>query len=153
MIHYPLIMDNSPGDQTPAAQSHQALPLDFSAEDQPRGVDTSDKKGLQDIIRRLTSPELEQRKKSRREFQQRHYAEILYELAMMDAPGALLASVRSQAQLELQLPGTPLTVTIPIKQPPPPPPGMPGFTGQPSPPMIITLFEDRRFPSDPWSDR
>ena len=106
---------------------------------------------FKDAIRSLTSPALEQRKKSRREFQQRHYAEILYELAMMDAPGALLAAVRSRTQLELQLPSTPLTVTIPVNQPPPPPLGLPGFTGQPSPPMVVPLFEDRRFPADPWS--
>jgi hypothetical protein len=132
MIHFPPIMEDSSGVQ-------------------PGEVDTSDKRGLQDIIRRLTSPELEQRKNIRREYQQRHYAEILYELALMDAPGALLASARSQAQLELQLPSNTLTVVIPIKQPPPPPPGMPGSTGAPSAPWVIPLFEDRSFPADPWS--
>ena len=116
-------------------------------------ADSTNQKGFQEALRQLTSPELEMRKKNRREYQQRHYAQVLYELTLIDAPGALLASVRSQTQLELQLPSNSLTVTIPVKQPPPPPPGMPGFTGQPSPPMVITLFEDRRFPSDPWSDR
>jgi hypothetical protein len=117
----------------------------------PATIDTTDRKSFQEAIRRLTTPELEQRKKNRREFQQRHYAEVLYELTLIDAPGALLASVRSQTQLELQLPSNSLTVTIPVKQPPPPRPGMPGFTGQPSPPMVVPLFEDRRFPADPWS--
>lgn len=126
---------------------------DFQDGSTPRGIDTSDKKGLQEIIRRLTSPALEQRKKNRREYQQRHYAEILYEMAMMDVPGALLATARSQTQLELQLPSAPLTVTIPVKQPPPPAPSMPGFTGAPSPPWVIPLFEDRRFPADPWSTK
>jgi len=146
-------MEDSPGDQTPAAESHQTPPPDFSTGVQPGGVDTSDKKGLQDIIRRLTSPELEHRKKNRSEYQQRHYAAILYELAMMDAPGALLASARSQTQLEVQLPSNTLTVVIPIKQPPPPPPGMPAFTGGPSAPWVIPLFEDRSFPADPWSPK
>ena len=117
----------------------------------PATFDTTDHRSFQDAIRHLTTPELEQRKKNRREFQQRHYAEVLYELTLIDAPGALLASVRSQTQLELQLPSNSLTVTIPVKQPPPPRLGMPGFTGQPSAPMVVPLFEDRRFPADPWS--
>jgi hypothetical protein len=129
------------------------LTPDSSDNDLFNSLDTTDQKGFQEALRLFTSPELELRKKNRREFQQRHYAEILYELTLMDAPGALLAAVRSQTQLELQLPSTPLTVTIPIKQPPPPPPGMPGFTGGPSDPWVISLFEDRRFPADPWSNK
>jgi hypothetical protein len=112
--------------------------------------DTSDAVSFRRALLSLSTPALEQRNRNRREMQQRHYAEVLYELIQMDAVGSLLASVRSQAQLELQLPQTPLSVTIPIKQPPPPQPGLPGFTGTPSAPYVVTLFEDRQFPVDPW---
>jgi hypothetical protein len=114
-------------------------------------LDSADSRGFQHAIQRLSTPALEQRKHNRRTMQQRHYAEVLYELVQMDAPGALLASLRSQTQLELQLPNMPLTMTIPVRQPPPPRPGMPGFTGAPSPPLVVTLHEDRTFPADPWS--
>ncbi len=111
----------------------------------------ADGDGFREAVRRLSTPELEKRKQNRREYQQRHYAEVLYELAQMDAPGALLASLRSQAQLELQLPNNTLYVTIPIVQPPPSKTTLPGFSALPSAHMQIPLLEDRRFPADPWS--
>jgi hypothetical protein len=113
-------------------------------------IDTTDREGFLRALRSLTTPELEQRKHNRREMQQRHYAEILYEVVQMDPEGALLTSLRSQAQLELRLPNIPLTVAIPVKQPPPPRAGLPGFTGSPAAPYVVALFEDRRFPVDPW---
>jgi len=111
----------------------------------------ADHNGFREAVSRLSTPELEERKKTRKEYQQRHYAEVLYELALMDAPGVLLASIRSQAQLELQLPNNTLYVTIPITQPPPSTSRLPGFSAAPSPDMRIPLVEDRRFPADPWS--
>ena len=111
----------------------------------------ADPRSFQEAVKRLSTPELEKRKQKRREYQQRHYAEVLYELVLMDAPGALLASLRSQAQLELQLPNSALYVTIPIVQPPPSQTTLPGFYAPPSPHMQIPLLEDRRFPADPWS--
>lgn len=114
--------------------------------------DSAARTGFQDALRGLTSPELERRKAERRMFQQRHYAETLYELMLSDAPGALLAATRSRMQLKIRLPDRPLTVTIPITQPPPRP-GAPASSAVPSPPMVFTLHEDLEFPADPWSPR
>jgi hypothetical protein len=113
------------------------------------GLDSTARQGFWEAIRNLTSPELEQRKKTRRDCQRRHYAETLYEMVLSDAPGALLAAARSRLQLELELPDRPLTVTIPVKQPPSRP-GAPPSTAQTSPPFVFTLYENREFPVDPW---
>ena len=119
---------------------------------QDPGTDTAGQRGFRDALLHLTSPELELRKKNRRAYQQRHYAEILYELAMADAPGAILASLRSRMQLELQLPSNTLVMTVPVTRPRPSAKRLPGFTGDaPGPPMQFPLYEDRRFPDDPWS--
>jgi hypothetical protein len=124
---------------------------DFWVIDMPprEALDSAARKGFWEAIRNLTSPELEQRRKTRREYQRRHYAETLYEMVLSDAPGALLAAARSRMQLELQLPDRPLTMTIPVKQSPSRP-GTPPSTAQPSPPMVFTLHENREFPADPW---
>ncbi len=113
-------------------------------------LDSTARSGFQEALHNLTSPELEHRKKTRRLYQQRHYADILYELVALDAPGALLAAARSRMQLELQLPNRPLTMTVPIAQPSPRP-GTPPSTATPSEPWVITLYENRAFPTDPWS--
>lgn len=113
-------------------------------------LDPAARSGFQEALHNLTSPELEHRKKTRRLYQQRHYADVLYELVALDAPGALLAAARSRMQLELQLPNRPLTMTVPIAQPSPRP-GTPPSTATPSAPWVITLYENRDFPPDPWS--
>jgi hypothetical protein len=140
------------GGQTPDAGG-QTPNVPSTGQPERRAIptfDTSDARAFQQAIRSLTTPALEERKRNRREMQQRLYAEVLYGLVQMDAVGSLLASMRSQAQLEFQLPQTPLSITIPIKQPQAVPPKLPGFTGAPSPPYVVTLFEDKRFPVDPW---
>lgn len=114
---------------------------------------TAEQQGFREAVRRLRTPEFERRVIARRRMQQRHYAEVLYEMALGDAPGAMLTTLRSRAQLKLQLPDNTLYVSIPVEQPPAPRSGLPGSTGSPSPPMSIPLPEDRTFPVDPWSRR
>jgi hypothetical protein len=94
---------------------------------------------------------LEARKAVRRECQRQHYAEVLYEVTRMDAVGALLAAVRSQAQMEIELPHNTLYTTVPVLQAPKGATRLPGTTGKPSGPIQIPLYEDRRFPADPWA--
>ena len=102
---------------------------------------------------RLTTPELEKRVAARRAMQQKGYADILFHTLRNDGFWGIIASARSHLQLEYSLPREPLIIYVPIRQPEQRGPRLPGFTGAPSPPAAIPLFENRVFPEDPWAKR
>ena len=114
-------------------------------------LDSSAAREYAEAVRHLTTPQLEERKRVRRDYQRRHYAEVLYEEVQMDAAGALLAAVRSRAQLDIALPHNTLFISLPVNQPPPPGLRMPGTTAQPSGPFVLPLYKDFGFPADPWT--
>ena len=116
---------------------------DFGDPDSLRAV-------MRDQLSRLSSDELEARKARRRWFQQRGYANILYEVVRRDGLGALLAYLRMASRLELALPQDQLYLYVPVRQGERETPGLPGFTGTPSGPVAIPLAEPREFPADPW---
>ncbi|MCC6398697.1 MAG: hypothetical protein IT282_16905 [Bacteroidetes bacterium] len=100
-------------------------------------------------VRRLTSRELEARKLHRLTLQRRGYAAILHDVLRRDALGALFATIRTKAQLDIHLPQNTLYAYIPVRTP--------DHTSQfqvfsppASGPMKIPLFEDKSFPEDPW---
>lgn len=101
----------------------------------------------------LTSPEYQRRKEIRTRIQRQGYTETLYELQRDDPFSALLAATRMLLRLEFAIPRYPLTVTVPIQQPPSRDSGFLRLTIIPSPPMVIRLHEDRTLPKDPWAPR
>ena len=116
---------------------------DFGDPDSLRAV-------MREQLSRMSSEELEARKARRRWFQQRGYANILYEVVRRDGLGALLSYLRMVARLELALPQDQIYLYVPVRQPEPEMPGLPGFTGTPSGPIAVPLSEPREFPADPW---
>jgi hypothetical protein len=101
-------------------------------------------------LSRLSSDELEARKARRRWFQQRGYANVLYDAVRRDGFGALIAYLRMVARLELALPQDRLYLYVPVHHVERKTPGLPGFTGSPSGPVAVPLHEPREFPVDPW---
>lgn len=102
---------------------------------------------------KLTTPEHQARIATRRGMQQKGYADILFHTLRHDGLWGMIASARSHLQLEYSLPREPLVIYVPIRQPEQRGPRLPGFTGAPSPPMAIPLYENRAFPEDPWAKR
>jgi hypothetical protein len=99
----------------------------------------------------LTNPQLEERKATRRLFQQRAYAEILEKTLASDGLGALIAYLRAQLRLEFFLPRNTLFTYIRINAPARRD-NLPGkLFQQETGPYAIPLPEDRSFPADPWS--
>jgi hypothetical protein len=96
--------------------------------------------GFARALRGMTSPELEERKASRRALQQRGYATALQASLEGDGFSALLAALRAHLQIALHIPHTPLTVHYLIKRPP----------GWPDLYYEVVLADDWSFPEDPW---
>lgn len=101
-------------------------------------------------VKAMTHPELERRKARLRAIQQRGFATTTQWILEQDPVSALGTALRMALQIELHLPHRPVTVFIPVRQPPPPSLRLPGFTGGPSPPVPVELFMDWTFPRDPW---
>jgi hypothetical protein len=120
----------------------------FRAQDLP--ADTSGR-ALSRSFQSLTSPPMEQRKALRRTLQQQGYANTLYDLVRTDPLSALLSYARVHAQIEWSVPHTGLFLYVPVLQPPPRDHHLPGFTGAPSSPWGIPLYDDWTFPVDPWA--
>jgi hypothetical protein len=109
------------------------------------------KQEVSHAIARLTSPELEARKARRRALQQKGYADILFHLLQRDGLWGLFSYVRLSSQLEYSLPQNTLNTYLPlIYSPVRRDSSVWGFTGAPSGPMAVPLYEDRSFPEDPW---
>jgi hypothetical protein len=100
----------------------------------------------------LTSPEIASRKEIRREFQQRGYANVLYEFEEGDGLSALMSYAKMTAHIEFVLPHNTLYAIIPIVQPPRRESHLPAAIYSPpsSPPLMVPLREDWTFPEDPW---
>ena len=107
--------------------------------------------GVRRAIAGLTNPEFERRKVLRSKFHRQGYTEVLYELQRHDTFGALIAASRMVLRLEFVIPRYPLTVSIPIRQPPSADSGFQRLEFFPSPPMVVRLREDRSLPEDPWA--
>ena len=102
-------------------------------------------------ISRLTSPEFEHRKAQRLTLQRRGYAAVLHRTLARDAWGAVIALLKTRAQLDFHLPANTLVTTVYIDQPETALRG-PASLALPAPRKYIQfpLIEDRRFPVDPW---
>jgi hypothetical protein len=101
-------------------------------------------------LARLSSPELEHRKAARLELQRRGYAAILHHSLARDVWGAILAVLKMQAQLDFHLPVNTLVTTVYVQSPGVRKDPSALYEPPPSAPAQIPLFEDRRFPRDPW---
>ena len=99
---------------------------------------------------KLTSPQLEARKRILRDYQQRGYVEVLSHVLDNDGLSALLAYVRVKSRIAYSIPHNQLYVYVPVVQPQRRESNLPGFTGAPSPPMAIPLRDDWSYPPDPW---
>lgn len=98
----------------------------------------------------LTTPEFEQRKRTRRLLQQRGYVLMLRDVIQYDGVGALISYLTMRAQLDFHLPQNTLMLFVPVVQSPQSSRHLPPVTGAPSSPMGFPLVEDRTFPPDPW---
>ncbi len=102
-----------------------------------------------DALQRMTSRELESRKKERLTLQRRGYAAILHDVLRRDGLGALMAMAKTKAHLDIHLPQNTLILTVPVEAPRRVS-KFQIFSAPPSPPLQIPLHEDRTFPADPW---
>jgi hypothetical protein len=98
----------------------------------------------------LTTPEFEQRNRTRRLLQQQGYVMMLQDVIQHDGLGALISYLKMRAQLDFHLPQNTLMLFVPVVQPPQSSRHLPPVTGAPSSPMGFPLLEDRTFPPDPW---
>ena len=111
--------------------------------------DDSAAEAFRHAVRHMSSPELEERKANRLTLQRRGYAAVLHDVVRRDPIGALFATIRTKAQLDIHLPQNTLYAIVPVNAP-----GNTSkfqvFSPPASGPMMIPLFEDRSFPEDPW---
>jgi hypothetical protein len=114
------------------------------------GVTDSAAAAYSAAMARLSSPELEYRKTERLKLQRRGYAAILHRSLAKDGLGAILAVLKMQAQLDFHLPVNTLVTTIYVQSTGVRKDPSALYEPPPSAPVQIPLFEDRRFPRDPW---
>jgi len=120
------------------------------AEGEKVGYADSNVAAFHRAIAGLTTPEFEQRKRTRRLLQQHAYVLMLQDMVRRDGLSALISYLKMRAQLDFHLPQNTLMLFVPVVQPPQPGRHLPPVTGAPSSPMGFPLVEDRSFPPDPW---
>jgi hypothetical protein len=103
-----------------------------------------------DAVTGIRNVQLEERRATRRLYQQRAYADILRHTRESDGLGALLAYCRAELRLEFFLPRntiyTYVNISVPERED-----RLPGRLYQHrSGPIAIPLPENRTFPADPW---
>jgi hypothetical protein len=104
-----------------------------------------------DAVAGIRNLQLEERRATRRMYQQRSYAELMRHTLASDGLGALIAYSRAELRLEFFLPRNTIYTYVPVSVPDPHD-SLPGRLYQPrSGPIAIPLPEDRTFPADPWS--
>lgn len=86
-------------------------------------------------ISKLTSPVLEERKRTRLAMQRRGYSDVLMNVLSHDAAGAIFSYVRMRLHIEYSISHRPVYLKIPISG---------GKT------MDVLLPDDWSFPPDPW---
>jgi hypothetical protein len=98
----------------------------------------------------LSSPEMEHRKKMRRELQQNGYAGVLRDVLDGDGLSGLLSAVRMKAQIEYSLPHHTLFVYLKPVAAARRDSTLPGFFTMGGGPVEFALHDDWTFPVDPW---
>jgi hypothetical protein len=147
-------MARSAGFRIPLLAALLGLAAGFAPAQEPPpgfGVTDSAAGAFRTAVAGLTSPEFEQRKARRLELQRRGYASILHRSCARDVWGAILALLKTKAQLDYHLPSNTLMATV-WMQPPPEVRRGPGSLAPPAAPRYqqYPLIEDRWFPKDPW---
>lgn len=118
----------------------------------PDLVDTDSlSRGFRKAVASLSSPELERRKAERRRLQKRGYCTVVQACGESDALSAVLALLRTHAQLAIHLPHTPLAVHVPIQHTPSWTDSLTPFVTYGGGYYSFTLTEDWSFPDDPWA--
>jgi hypothetical protein len=136
------------------------LAFGFSAGPSPAQKEVKDESldslaaSFRGMVRSLTTPELERRKMSLRQFQQRGYVEVLSDVVAEDGVSALLSLVKVNAQIAYHLPHNQLVFHIPPAAAARPPTQSPWhLLTSASQPYTVPLIQDWTFPEDPWSDQ
>jgi len=106
---------------------------------------------FQKAARSLSSPQLETRKAERLRLQRRGYCAVLQACGESDAISAMLALLRTRAQVAIHMPHTPLSVHVPIHHVPSWSDSLSPFSTYGSTYYTFTLTEDWSIPADPWA--
>jgi hypothetical protein len=97
-------------------------------------------KALNIEIAKLTSPQLEQRKRVRAAMQRSCYTHVLSEMLLDDGLSAIISFLKAKLNIEYSLSHRPLSILVRIER----------SGGKVWP---ITLPDDWTFPVDPWKKR